>query len=89
MRWELTSIEENELNTVAELCVMFAVLLLTLPGAVRKPMTFVGTKRCVIVPSPNFPEELFPQHITSSLSNNAHVWDNPAAIWRAVVPCGN
>ena len=49
-----------------------------------RPETAVGTRRCVMVLSPNWPLPLTPQHCTAPALVNAQVWLVPAAI--AVTP---
>ena len=38
-----------------------------------------------MVPFPNWPEPLSPQHLAVPFANNAHEWNSPAAIATAVV----
>src|SRR5690348_715050 len=54
---------------------------------VASPTTFTGVGRSIVVPSPNCPELLFPQHFTSPVSVMAQVWCPPVAI--ALTPCAS
>jgi hypothetical protein len=48
--------------------------------AVDIPETVTGTALLTFVPFPSCPELLFPQHCTSPLDSNAHVWESEAEI---------
>ena len=50
-----------------------------LPGAA---MTVTGARLPAMVPSPSWPSELVPQHLTVSSNKRAQVWNHPAATER-------
>ena len=53
---------------------------------VVNPLTSVGTLRCVLVPSPNWPKSFQPQHFAPPLAVTAQLWPQFPA--NAVTPKG-
>lgn len=45
-----------------------------------RPETATGRSLVLVVPSPNYPYSLSPQHLTASVSVSAQLWSPPAAI---------
>jgi len=51
-------------------------------------MTLTGTALLVVVPSPNWPNPLYPQQYVSTAVVTAQVWDSSAAIDAQACPLG-
>src|SRR5436309_801426 len=56
----------------------------TARAAATKPPTTTGVDASVMVPLPNWPLALAPQHLAVPFANTAHVWSPPAVITTAV-----
>ena len=59
----------------------------TIPGTAPRDyslLTLTGTLEPLVVPSPNWPKMLFPQHLTAPPESSAQVWSPPAEI--AIAP---
>ena len=50
-----------------------------------RPLTTTGVDELVVVPFPNWPSPLLPQHLAVPFANNAHEWPSPAEIATALV----
>jgi hypothetical protein len=53
--------------------------------AFARPLTTTGVDEFVVVPFPNVPKALYPQHSAVPFANNAHEWFWPVEITTAVV----
>src|SRR5437588_260262 len=53
--------------------------------AVVKPLTTTGVDDFVVVPLPNWPDPLPPQHLAQPSASSAHEWLPPAVIATALV----
>jgi hypothetical protein len=66
-------------------------LIATALVRVLNPLTTTDVDASVVVPFPNWPQALSPQHLAEPFANNAHEWELPAEIAdvtrRAPAPC--